>query len=76
MASEQKKKKIVTTPLGDGVLIHEFRDGTFCVEFPWGGGGVFLPNEVLWIKDHAKKSGVGRQVPGFHVSGELLSVLS
>ena len=36
----------VYTPLGKGKVVYLLPDGTFLVEFPWGGGRMFLPGEL------------------------------
>ena len=50
-AVEMDKKKgtlqKIYTPLGAGQVVHTFPDGTFAVEFDWGGGSVFRPGEAL-----------------------------
>ncbi len=37
----------VYTPLGEGRVVYELPDSTIVVEFPWGGGHIFHPGELL-----------------------------
>ncbi len=42
-----ESKETVYTPLGRGQVVYELGDGTIVVEFPHGGGHIFLPQEVF-----------------------------
>lgn len=35
----------VLTPLGRGKIVHSFPDGTYAVEYDFGGGEIRLPND-------------------------------
>lgn len=56
VAVAERKTWIVSTPLGDGKVIHQFPDGTLAVEFPWGGGKIFLPEEIRGIPRPERES--------------------
>ena len=41
------KQNRVHTPLGSGKIVHNLPNGQIVVEFPHGGGHIFMPDEVL-----------------------------
>lgn len=42
----------IRTPLGKGKVVHTFPDGTYAVEYEFGGGEIRLPNdpEVYFVE--------------------------
>jgi hypothetical protein len=39
--------KIVTTPVGTGKIVYELPNGSFVVEYPWGGGEIITAQDIL-----------------------------
>lgn len=44
---ECEGQKFIYTPLGKGRIVYHLKDGTYLVEFEYGGGRIFRPDELF-----------------------------
>ena len=60
--------EMVYTQLGKAKVVHLFADGSFAIEYPWGGGQVVLVTDVRPASYGRKSARWDYQVPSGSVS--------